>query len=307
NSAFGTDVINDGGGAIFLNGGTVNITGSTISNNTATASGGGISNSNGILNITTSTISGNTAGANGGGVVSTGPATTLNAVTVAQNSATIDAGGVGFASMNGGTFTLKNTIVAENSSMNGVPNIGVSTGSFTSQGFNLIEIDDIVDFTPIASDIVGTTAAPEFAALGPLQDNGGTTFTHALMNGTRAFDAGDSADTFTDQIGQAVFGTRDIGAFESQVTLSNEEFQNEAIASKIYPNPAIGGTVQLELSPSFQSDVTYQIIEMTGKIISVRKASSRVHTINVESFSSGAYIIKLESNGKVENLRLIVN
>ncbi|AGC78154.1 putative secreted protein (Por secretion system target) [Nonlabens dokdonensis] len=306
NSAFGTDLSNDGGGAIFLNGGDFTITNSTISNNTATANGGGIGNLNGSLTVSTTTISGNSAGANGGGIVSTGPINVINAVTVARNSATTDAGGVGFQSATG-SFTLKNTIVAENTSTNGVPDIGVSTGSYTSLGFNLIEIDDIGDFTPLATDIVGTTAAPEFAALGPLANNGGTTLTHALMDGTRAFDNGDSADTFADQIGQAVFGTRDIGAFESQVTLSNEEFVSEFVASRLYPNPATGETVQLELSPSYQSITDYRIIDMTGKTIAISKALPGVNNIQVNTFATGAYIIRVEANGQVETLRLLVD
>ncbi len=306
NSAFGTDLTNDGGGAIFLNGGDFIISNSTISNNSATANGGGIGNLNGSMTVSTSTISGNSAGANGGGIVSTGPVNILNAVTVARNTATTDAGGVGFQSASG-SFTIKNSIIAENVSTNGVPDIGVSTGAFTSLGFNLIEIDDIGDFTPLATDIVGTSAAPEYAALGPLANNGGITLTHALMNGTRAFDNGDSADTFTDQIGQAVFGTRDIGAFESQITLSNEAFELEFVASKLYPNPASGATVQLELSPSFQGSIDYRVIDMTGKTIAMNKVVPGVNEIEVNTFAAGAYIIRLEGKEQVETLRLIVD
>lgn len=55
------------------------------------------------------------------------------------------------------------------------------------------------------------------AKLGPLQDNGGTTFTHALLTGSPAIDGGnDSAAPATDQRGtsQPQDSASDIGAFE---------------------------------------------------------------------------------------------
>src|SRR5437660_11089884 len=59
--------------------------------------------------------------------------------------------------------------------------------------------------------------------LGPLQDNGGSTFTHALLPGSPAINAGDPAFTpppFFDQRGlgfdRIVNGRLDIGSFEVQ-------------------------------------------------------------------------------------------
>ena len=51
--------------------------------------------------------------------------------------------------------------------------------------------------------------------LGPLQNNGGRTFTHALLNGSPAINAGDNngSDPY-DQRGAPRVGTNDIGAFE---------------------------------------------------------------------------------------------
>ena len=60
--------------------------------------------------------------------------------------------------------------------------------------------------------------------LGPLEDNGGPTFTHELLNGSPAIDAGDPSFTpppFYDQRGPDFFRKRngriDIGSFEAQV------------------------------------------------------------------------------------------
>ena len=64
--------------------------------------------------------------------------------------------------------------------------------------------------------MLGTSASPIDARLGPLQNNGGPTLTHALLLGSPALDAGDPTLTGTDQRGVSrPQGPRaDIGAFE---------------------------------------------------------------------------------------------
>ncbi len=126
------------GGGIFNDGGTLTISGSTISGNTAYGSdgggyyygayGGGIANvDGGVLTITNSTISGNTADgednyAAGGGIINYGGTVTISSSTIADNEATSSESetvGGGIANefpeeIELGTVTLVNTIVAEN-------------------------------------------------------------------------------------------------------------------------------------------------------------------------------------------------
>ena len=74
-------------------------------------------------------------------------------------------------------------------------------------------------------DIVGTGASPADPLLGPLQDNGGPTFTHALQFGSPAIDKGNPATPgsggtaceATDQRGapRPAGAACDIGAYES--------------------------------------------------------------------------------------------
>ncbi|MEL7039866.1 MAG: choice-of-anchor Q domain-containing protein, partial [Cyanobacteria bacterium J06592_8] len=95
-------------------------------------------------------------------------------------------------------------------------------GSFTSNGSNLIgNGDGGFGFSNGSNgDIVGTSANPVDPQLGPLQDNGGPTFTQALLPGSPAIDAGSANGLTTDQRGTGfvrVFGSQaDIGAFEVQ-------------------------------------------------------------------------------------------
>ena len=209
------------GGGIY-NGSTsviTNITNSTISNNRSTTfNGGGIQNEfNSTLNITNSTISSNSATGNGGGIRNfTGSTTTLNNVTIANNTASNNGGGIS----NTGTVNSKNTIIAQNTNATS-PDV---FGTFTDQGSNLIgKSNGSTGFTNgVNGNIVGTIAAPVNPLLGALANNGGSTQTHALSTGSPAINAGNNTGApATDQRGAArpPFGTGngtnvDIGAYE---------------------------------------------------------------------------------------------
>jgi len=115
-----------------------------------------------------------------------------------------------------GLVALKNTILAANTAQSDLFN--GQTGDVQSSGFNLIGSTNGV-ITPGPSDQFNVTAAA--LRVGPLQDNGGPTFTHALLCGSPAINAGDNTDApATDQRGFAriVGGVMDIGSFEGDNT-----------------------------------------------------------------------------------------
>ncbi|MFK7805089.1 MAG: choice-of-anchor Q domain-containing protein [Anaerolineae bacterium] len=235
-SVVGGNVTGSGGG--ILNVGTLNLIKSTVRDNTATVNGGGIaSDNNDALSITDSTISGNTASGNGGGVFvnfTIDPVSIVNS-TISQNGAA-SGGGIfvdfialtlssstlysnSASSVNGGggifsndTLTVDNTIIAKSTNGDCFSDSG-GGGSIVKVGSNIVE-DNSCTFTG-GSD----------PKLGPLQDNSGSTFTHALLTGSPAIDMGATALT-TDQIGTArpQGAADDIGAFElvvvSQETLT---------------------------------------------------------------------------------------
>jgi hypothetical protein len=230
-----------GGGGIY-NTGILTVTNSTVSGNLARAPvppgvargiGGGIYNS-GILMVTNSTVSGNGAFVDGGGIYNEyGTANLFNAtITNNQADANFDGSGVGGGVFNStstnATFNFQNTILAGNFETVGmpaappintifVPAPGECAGTINSTGSNLITIADctVSGSAPILGD----------PNLGPLQDNGGPTQTHALLSGSPAIDAGNPGgcrDEFgalltTDQRGfnRPALGC-DIGAFELQ-------------------------------------------------------------------------------------------
>jgi predicted outer membrane repeat protein len=185
----GGGIFTEGAGGAFSDGSEMTITNSTISGNMAPGGGpgGGIFNQ-GVLNITNSTLSGN-AGSIGGGLNNRSGVADLIAVTITGNSGSLG-GGIAM----GGPVNARSTIIALNTADTS-PDMN---GTLVSKGFNLIGNSSGVTIQPgPAPDQVGVTAAE--LNLGPLQDNGGPTRTHALLTGSRAIDKGHSSSLTIDQ------------------------------------------------------------------------------------------------------------
>ncbi len=178
---------NEGGG--IRNGGTVNISFSTISGNEAVNPGGGIENF-GTANLTNSTISANRCGATGGGISNEAGDLNLYIVTVTDNTAAKEGSPMGHGggiSNGSGKVRIVNSIVAGNHDSNGAIDC---FGLIDSGTYNLISNNNQCSFANGTGDQVGTAANPIDPKLGPLQNNGGPTFTHALLAGSPAIDAG---------------------------------------------------------------------------------------------------------------------
>jgi len=160
----------DRGGGIFSNN-DVEIAQSTISNNTARA-GGGITNF-GMVEISNSTISGNIVSGNSGGIDnSTGGILVISNSTIVENSAQ------GLNSTAPGDIILENSIVANN-------------GTDCSPG-GIISLENNLDSDGSCSFVQAGDLSNTDPLIGPLEDNGGPTLTHALLSGSPAVDAGNN-------------------------------------------------------------------------------------------------------------------
>jgi hypothetical protein len=199
-----------GSGGGIANGGTLTISNTTFSANTA-GLGGGISN-DGTLSINNSTLSRNHTGGRGGGIFNGGGTLSINNSTLSGNSGFSGGGGI----YNNSSATLQNSIVANS------PSGGNCFGTMTSKGYNLSSDGSCVFDGP--GDLNNTNPM-----LGPLQNNGGPTETTALLPGSPAIDAGNPSGC-TDNLGHLLktdqrgdprpntedTGGCDMGAYERQ-------------------------------------------------------------------------------------------
>ena len=283
------------GGGIYSFSGTLAVSDSAISENTAEY-GGGIYNRFGSLTVSASTISGNTANGQGGGLYSstdsdfTTSKTTIANTTISGNSATDDYGGGVFNY--GGLTEIGHSTITDNSapagkgsgvasygdavtsteiyssiiSANDNPeNTGTdvdfvedSTNSFVSEGYNLVGDGNATAAFNKNGDQRGV-ADPR---LGPLQDNGGPTDTHALLAGSPAIDAvpvgtnGCAADFTADQRGvhRPLGGACDAGSVENfgfggfYSPVDNPDVLNRAKAGSSIPVKfSLGGDMGLDI------------------------------------------------------------
>jgi hypothetical protein len=227
----------EGGG--ILNFGKLTVTSCTISGNmaqgkhTPSPQGGGVENysDSASLDISNSTITNNVAGGGGGGIYNRGGHSTIIYSTLSGDNG-----------VNGGAIENRATLEIKSNVLNAGdfgPNIFSDGGTVTSHGYNVCS-DDGGGYLNGPGDQINTDPL-----LGPLQDNGGPTFTHALLPGSPAINAGDPnfvGPPDYDQRGPGFDRVRngriDIGSFEVQE------------ASRPSPTPRLRPTLLPRPTPS---------------------------------------------------------
>jgi hypothetical protein len=176
--------INNPGGGIFNNGGTVTITNSTFSDNRSTgnnSAGGAFYNNGGTLSIANSTFSANsTDSIVGGGAIyqRSGTVTIINSTFFGNSATGADANGGGVKNGGGGTLTLINTILSQN-----LP--GGNCGGGIINGGNNIEDGTICDWGSGSGSMSDTDPL-----LGTLT---GSPAYFPLLPGSPAIDAGNDS------------------------------------------------------------------------------------------------------------------
>ncbi|GAB4527234.1 MAG: hypothetical protein OHK0046_44840 [Anaerolineae bacterium] len=309
NSVISANIANGSGGGLHNDNGTadlrntITITGSTISDNSAT-NGGGLyidngTNSGGTVTITRSTIRGNSASSDGGGLVDMGGGSTLTieSSTVGQN----DAGNVGggLAVFNTGTITITNSTLAFNTAdvlaggiragmgQSRIINIGNSIiarntaptspdidGTVTSQDYNFVG-------DPSGTNILGTTTHnlvgnPQFETT-TLQDNGGPTFTVRLAASSPAVDKGNCT------------AVQDQRGFPRPVDFAN------------IPGPGNGcdiGAVERENTPPVAEPDTFDVSSSSGSVIGAPGVLS--NDDDVDSDSLTAVLVSNPTSGTIQ-------
>ena len=200
-------------------GGTVIVNDSTFVGNSS-QDGGAIKNESGTVEVTSSTFYDNTATPGGSG------------------------SGTGGAIDNEDGLTLNNSIVAGNIAAIG-PDIYGSIS--TDNGFNLLGTA-LQGTTFGAGDVFSDT--PLF---GPLQNNGGSTPTLALLSGSPADGAGDPGQAGTIAQNDIIRpATPDIGAFQpAALVVTNTNDSGPARAARVIEEAdTIGGAISFAISTS---------------------------------------------------------
>jgi hypothetical protein len=238
------------GGGIYNQGATATVRDSTLSQNSVIfhsildwgSGGGGICN-DGYSNLIISNCTFDRNEAAWGGSILNGATLDMVNCTLSENAASLG-GGI----FNGGNATLANSTLNGNSAVGGFSAGGgiLNNGRMTiantilAGGKNIVNPIDSLGYNLSSDDGAGSLTGPgdqinTDPMLGPLQDNDGPTFTHALLPGSPAIDAGDpnfdpnafDPPLLYDQRGpgflRVVNGRIDIGAFEVQAKSASEQ------------------------------------------------------------------------------------
>jgi CSLREA domain-containing protein len=209
---------------------------STISNNVnacedtgacGSFTGGGVvifCGCGGTVRFINSTISGNTTTGDGGGILHVDGFVHMNNVTIADNVADSDNNGIGEGGgiFNDGAsepFRIRNTLIARNQDPTSDPDC---FGTLISQGYNLI--GSLTANCSLVGNMTGNVinASPR---IGPLADNGGATFTHALLPGSPALDAANNLTCVTEdqrRVSRPLGIICDIGAYEAGLNVGGD-------------------------------------------------------------------------------------
>ena len=261
---------------------TLTVNDTTLVRNSAIVDGGAILNKS-TAGICNSTFSENTAGSFGGGIRALDSSIlTIKNSTFALNNASSAGGGI--YTDTGTTVNSKNTVIASNGAT-GAPDV---VGTYTSQGHNVVgDPTGSSGFTNgVNGDQVGSSASPIDPKLGPLQNNGGPTETHALLTGSPAIDAGDNTDApDTDQRGMTriVNGTIDIGAYE----LDGGTDTTPPTVVLSVSNITTGGGSTHTFTVTYSDDTAVDVSDLDG---------SDVRVTGPASFSQLAALVSVDVN-----------
>ena len=267
---FSDNTTTNGGGAIVFTGGSSGtIRGTAFSNNMSHFSGGALLLQDPFVRLENCTFSGNRATTEGGGAIYAfgfirASEVSLTNCTIVDNSSV--AGGGIYLGNRGKpvVLSLANTILSGNSvgALEQRPNT-----TLLSQGHNLCS-DSGGGLLTHPSDLINTDPL-----LSPLRDNGGPAPTHALLAGSPAIDAGNSAlavdennqPLTTDQRGQA----RTVKGNQASSAATVDIGAYERFAAPTFSNPALsvvngGSIVDLTAAGASPSGGTFSGTGVTG-------------------------------------------
>ncbi len=292
------------GGGFFNYVGIMSLSQTTVSGNSATQDGGGIRNAYGTLSLINATVSGNSAETSGGGIENDRASAMLTHVTVFTNTASSLGGGLNAYDDYDTSTTLSNSIVSGNSANGSANNLSGKVPETTSQG-NLIG-----NSTASLTDLDNTNQTGiDDPKLGPLQNNGGPTFTHLPNSDSPALNAGADARAIddqnnpltTDQPGAPIVrfnGQVDVGAVEAQtlrlvVDITNDENDGNFTQGDLSLREAVllANTTPGSNTITFASSLTSQTLTLGSQLI----LSDTLGTTTIQGLGADVLIIDAQA------------
>jgi hypothetical protein len=256
--------VGGGGGGLYNAGGTLVVDGCTLSGNTTDA-GGAIMNNGGTLMVHRSTLSGNSGMQVGGGIFSVLGMATVSDSTVSGNQAG-DNGGGGIYNLLG-TLQVQNTIIAGNTS----PFAPDLYGDLVDQGYNLIGGNP---------------------GLGPLQDNGGPTWTMAVLPSSPALNRGNPAQLgVADQRGVVRAGGVNIGAFQASASAFVLTAPDTATAGMPFDVTVTGVDTFGQAAVGYTGTVTFTATDSNPAVVLPANYTFTAVDAGVHTFAAGATLV----------------
>lgn len=81
------------------------------------------------------------------------------------------------------------------------------------------------------------------------------------------------------------------------VTLSGNEIKDIAISAEVYPNPSVNHLI-ISLQNYNYENLSYRLFDIRGREIVEGKITNSETIVNMQSYASAAYILKLVVNNK---------
>jgi hypothetical protein len=317
------NAVEGSGGGLFINGGTLTLTSSTIADNTAEINGGGIElQTTGATTITNSTIAFNTALFNtpstagapsvflndGGGIDDAATGTVALIDDTVSNNFANNGGGIFFAGTTG--LRLQNTIVARNTVSGAGPDLDFTgTVAGVDLGGNLIGVSGAgsgnAGFTAGTTQ-TGTVGTPLDPLLADLEGNGGpqigssghqiTLQTEALLPGSPAIGKGMANGVLTDERGFVRHNPPSVGAFEFNAITPT------ATPAANLVTPAVAGNVTLVVTSTTDSLNQVGTLRNAIQTANADLANGTATSVTISIQTAGLYQIKLAGTpGETDN------
>jgi len=279
--------LEDGAG-IYNDGGTVNVTNGTFSDNLAfrtfsdnlafdyAGRGGGISNNSGTVNVTNGTFSGNRA-SNGGGISNNGPGT----VKVA-NSTFSGNGGVRFttgfpASVNGAAiFNQGGTVEVTNSTLSGNDAGGGSGGGIHNGEGGTVKVTN----STLSGNTVGGFFENGLFGGGIYNDNGTVEVTNSTLSGNETTNAGSRGAGIYNKAGTVTLTN-------STISGNKVNPSNKAPSFPLFSSPASGGGIWNGGTVNVKNTIVAQNTAATDPDVSGSFASGGYNLIGNGTGSTG--------------------